>query len=54
MTPAIHNFKDHYKGDTFNGTQFTLTNSVDDTPIDLTGTTIYRVARIRTDGTIDI
>ena len=39
-TIQSYNIKDQYKGDTFNGVQFTLKNRADNTPIDLTDATI--------------
>lgn len=38
MTPATYNFRPQYKGDTFKGIKFTLTNVVSGltTPLDLT------------------
>lgn len=40
MIPAVYKIKDHYKGDTFNGVEFTLMNSESNTPVDLTGSLI--------------
>ena len=38
--PGVVKLNDHYKGDTFNGIQYTLLNSSDSSPIDLTGVSI--------------
>jgi hypothetical protein len=40
MSIGIYNMADHYKGDTFEGVRFTLTNSEDSSPIDLTAALI--------------
>ena len=37
---ATYKIADHYKGDTFDGVQFTLLNSTDNIPINLTGCAI--------------
>lgn len=34
--PAVYKISDHYKGDTFDGVQFTILNSSDNSPIDIT------------------
>lgn len=39
--PTTYNFPDHYKGDTFNGMQFTLKDTVSEDAIDLTDVLIY-------------
>ena len=38
--PGVVNIANHYKGDTFDGIQYTILNSSDNLPIDLTGATI--------------
>jgi len=38
--PAVYKIADHYKGDTFDGVQFTILNSSDSLPINLTDCTI--------------
>jgi hypothetical protein len=40
MKPAYYRIEDHYKGDTFDGVEFTLLNTDDQLPIDLTGVAI--------------
>jgi len=40
MTPAIYNFSNQYKGDSFDSTQFTVKDADTTLPIDLTGTSI--------------
>lgn len=35
--PGVYNIADHYKGDTFDGVQFTIINSTDSLPINITG-----------------
>lgn len=47
MTPANYKIKDHHKGDTFEGVQFTLLNSSDSSPVDLTGASIRIQFRAR-------
>ena len=38
--PGIVNINNHYKGDTFDGIRYTILNSSDNLPIDLTAATI--------------
>tara|TARA_R110000796_G_scaffold76986_1_gene171886 strand:+ start:56 stop:412 length:357 start_codon:yes stop_codon:yes gene_type:complete len=38
--PAIVKIKDQYKGDTYDGVQFTILNTLDNSPINLTGVSI--------------
>ncbi|SEH05268.1 hypothetical protein [Candidatus Venteria ishoeyi] len=38
--PKTYNIENHCKGDTFAGIQFTILNTTDSTPIDLTGVAI--------------
>ena len=40
MIPAVYKIKNHYRGDTFNGIQFTLIDYATSIAIDLTGATI--------------
>jgi high-affinity nickel permease len=40
MIPQTYIIPNQYKGDTFGGVQFTLTNTTVSSPIDLTGSTI--------------
>lgn len=40
MIPKTYNFKDHYKGDTFNGIQITMLTGDGITPVNLTGVDI--------------
>ena len=38
--PSVVNIDNHYKGDTYDGIQYTLLNASDSSPIDLTSATI--------------
>jgi hypothetical protein len=38
--PAVIKINDQYKGDTYDGIQFTILNTEDNSPIDLTGVSI--------------